>query len=379
MFEVTFYDIRATVDFENYISVSRCTDRECCVVNNGRIIEATKITTVITEQDFFIISKMYKWDKMDISHFYRFEKDYLPQDLIMTILELYKKKTTLKDVKDKIVEYLLSKGMLNSLYGMCVTDPCKDENTYHDGVWSTEKADIYALIERYNKNPQRALYYPWGVWVTAYARKNLFSGILEFGNDYIYSDTDSIKVINIEKHLDYIEEYNRRITKKIRACLNKYRISYTWCEPKNQKGKKCPIGVWDYEGCYDMFKTLGAKRYIVVKNGELEITIAGVNKKTGAEYLINTYGDFDSVFNAFDDDLEFPPTYIHNGVELKGCGKLCHTYIDTPMRGIITDYLGNEYEYTEYSGVHMEDTGYNLNLEYDFIMLILGLKGGHLV
>lgn len=45
------------------------------------------------------------------------------------------------------------------------------------------------------------------------------------------------------------------------------------------------MGVFESEGCYERFKTLGAKKYVYEQNGKLHITIAGVNKKTGAEEL----------------------------------------------------------------------------------------------
>lgn len=45
------------------------------------------------------------------------------------------------------------------------------------------------------------------------------------------------------------------------------------------------LGVYEYEGTSDRFITLGAKKYAQEKNGKLEITIAGVGKKKGAEEL----------------------------------------------------------------------------------------------
>lgn len=378
MFDVKFYNISSIVPFENYISVSRTNNKENCVVNNGRIVEADYIEITLTEQDFFIIKEMYSWDRIEINNFHYFKKMFLPKDLVMSILELYKDKTELKGVVGKEVEYLVAKGMINSIYGMCVTDPCKDDSIY-DGEWRTQKGDLVSLIDSYNSNRQRFLFYAWGVWVTAYSRRNLFSGILEFKDDYIYSDTDSIKVINVDKHKEYFERYNRTITEKINRCLDYYDIPREMASPKTIKGKIKPLGVWDYEGTYDRFKTLGAKRYMVESDGEITITIAGVNKSAGIKYLKHTYGSNKNVFNAFEENLHFPSHYDCDGVDENGSGKLCHTYIDISMSGYLIDYMGNKAPYYEYSGVHMENTDYTLGFEASFKKLLLGIKEGHII
>ena len=379
MFDARFTNIRAKVTYENYISVSRCFEAENYILNNGRILEADTVAISLTEQDFFIISELYEWDTLEIYNFHTFYKDYLPKDLILTILDLYKDKTELKGVEEKIVEYLVSKGMINSVYGMCVTDPCKDDITYADGEWSTTPADTEALINKYNTNRNRTLYYPWGVWVTAYARRNLFTGICEFKDDYIYSDTDSIKVRNRNVHKEYIENYNKTVTEKINKCLEHYGIPVEYACPKTIKGVKKPMGVWDYEGMYSRFKTLGAKRYMTESHGEIAITIAGVNKTAGVEYLKWKYGDNDSIFANFEDGLEFPAEYNVDSDIRNGSGKLCHTYIDFPMEGVVQDYKGEYYIYNEMSGVHMENTEYTLGLDFNFLKLLLGIKEGHIV
>lgn len=378
MFDCVFYNIRSIASYENYISISRCLDKENYIVNNGRVVEADMIKVSLTEQDFFIISKLYTWDSIEITNFYGMFADYLPKDFVLTILELYKDKTELKGLEGKEVEYLVSKGMINSCYGMCVTDPCREENTYNN-EWINKKPNIDELIEKYNSNRNRTLYYAWGIWVTAYARRNLFSGICEFKNDYIYSDTDSIKVLNIEKHMNYINDYNEKIKEKVEKCLQRYAIDISMAYPKTIKGVVKPLGVWDYEGKYDRFKTLGAKRYITETEGKLSITIAGVSKKSGVNYLIHNFKNNDNIFDNFKEDLYFPPHYDKDGIDCNGSGKLLHTYIDDYMEGFVIDYLGNQYKYCEQSGIHMENTDYTLGLDHEFLKLILGINGGHLV
>lgn len=381
MFDAIFYNIKEKVSFEHYISKSKCHVCEEYILDNGRIVEASKLEISLTEQDYFIIEKMYSWDKMTIGNFKIYHKEYLPKSFVKTILELYRNKTTLKGVKGKEQEYLVSKGMINACYGMTVTDPCKDDILYNEeNDWYKETNDLEKAIENYNKSNNRFLYYAWGIWITAYARRNLFTGILECGDDYIYADTDSIKIFNKDIHKEYFEKYNLLIKEKIKQCLHFNGLQYNFAEPKTIKGVAKPLGVWDYEGTYKRFKTLGAKRYIYEdEHNELHITISGVNKINGINYLKYKYKTNDKILKYFTDNLEFPATYIVNNKKEQAAGKLTHTYIDKYICEYITDYTGKVGICNEYSGVHMEPTGYNLSLDSVFMNYLLGIKGDYLL
>lgn len=363
LFDVEFDDIEAITLFEHPISSSRCYDTESVVEDNGRVVEATRIKTTITEQDFFIIKKFYRWRKMQIGTFRRYKRGYLPTDFVKSILKLYSDKTTLKGVDDREEDYLKSKEMLNACYGMSVTDPCRDEIKYTGEEWSHVPVNVTEAVKKNNLSKRRFLFYPWGVWVTAYARKNLFSGIYEFGTDYVYSDTDSVKGINIERHAAYIEQYNKAITAKLERACAFHGIDVSAIRPLTVKGVEKPLGVWDFEGVYTRFKTLGAKRYMTEKNGEISLTVSGVNKKFAIPYLVNKYGD--GVFDAFKDDLLIPAAYT---------GKMTHTYIDDPFSVELTDYKGVTRTVSELSCVHLEPAEYSLSLSNAYIDYLMGVQ-----
>ena len=355
------YSIRL---YENYISTSHCKNLRKPIEDNGRIVNAEHLEITITEQDYFIIDAFYDWDEMCIKNFRRFKRDYLPRDFVMSILKMYVDKTTLKDIPEKVIEYMQSKERINACYGMTVTDICRDEIVYSND-WFNENVDIEKALESYNKSIKRFLYYPWGVWVTAYARVNLFTGIMEFEDDYIYSDTDSIKVLNIENHMDYINKYNEFVLKKLDKAMWQQGLDIELTRPKNIKGKEKQIGIWDFEGTYTRFKTLGAKRYMVEKNGKISLTVSGVNKTKAVNYLEKKYKTNTNIFNHFNDGLIIPK---------EDTGKMIHTYIDEELSGYITDYLGNTAYYEEYSGTHLENAEYSLSLADAYVEYLLGIK-----
>ena len=116
VFDVEFTDLQPTMINENYIPKSKCYNIEDCVENNGRVVSCKRCGITITDVDFNIIRKCYRWSSIKIGTFRRYKRGYLPKEIIMSILTLYKDKTMLKGVKGKETEYLKSKGLLNSVY-----------------------------------------------------------------------------------------------------------------------------------------------------------------------------------------------------------------------------------------------------------------------
>lgn len=376
IFDIEFNDIFANDIYENYISVSKCIDKEKHVENNGRLVCAKRITLTITEIDFLIIRKNYNFSSYRIGTAYVYGKQYLPTEFVKAILQLYKKKTELKGVDGMENEYLNSKEMLNSCYGMCVTSPLRNTITYKNDLWDTDilsENEKREMLLKYNLSENRFLFYLWGVYVTAYARRNLWTGILSIKNDYIYSDTDSLKFINADRHKDYFAAYNANIENKLKTACLYHKIDYSLCAPQTIKGKTKILGVWDFEGVYNKFKTLGAKRYLVNekdvltvdgKKFDFSLTVSGINKKKAIPYLLEKYGE-NGIFEAFDNYLYLPPQYS---------GKNILTYIDYQTDGLLTDYLGNTKEFHELSSVNLSQSEYTLNLSVLFLQYLGGLK-----
>ena len=364
LFDVEFNKIDGWHSPDHIISLSKCRKVEGEITNNGRIIYADRIQTTITEVDWESIVRFYKWEDMKISNFRIYKKQYLPHQFVKAILKLYKDKTELKGVDGKEVEYMRSKGMVNSAYGMCVTDIIRDEETFDD-EWVKNKADGLDAIERYNSNKNRFLFYPWGIWVTAYARRNLFTGIYEFQEDYIYSDTDSIKGINSHKHMDYINKYNSIVKMKLEKACEYHKIPIEDTKPKTIKGIEKPLGVWDFDGHYDRFKTLGAKRYMTEANGEISITVAGLAKTHAVPYMkkLSRIKNMD-IFDIFDEDLYIPGEHT---------GKSIHTYNDVEFSSQLEDYLGNIAIVHEYSSIHLAPAEYSLSIDSNYLNLLKGV------
>lgn len=341
LFDIKFTNLRLKANqYIAPLSLSKCNGK-VEEEDNGRIVCGSIIYTTITEQDWDIINKFYDYDSYEVTKLYTFRRGYLPTEIIEVVMKLYEEKTKYKGVKEKEIEYMFAKAQLNSTYGMMVTDVFKQ----------------YDSIEAYNNSFGRFLYYPWGVWVTALARWALFTGIYEAGEDFVYCDTDSIKILNYEKHMDYINRYNEYIEQCLKDAMKYHGIDARMAAPSDINGQVRVMGVWTFEGVSEDFKALRAKAYISRKDGEYELTLSGVNKKDGIKYLSSLGDPIDN----FKKVMSFPAGTT---------GKLVHTYFDDKASGVVTDYMGIECEYEELSYIHMEPCGYEMNDENEIIDFI---------
>ena len=366
LFDIVMTNVKLKKDSGDApISKSKCTVKGNCVVDNGRIRECDELMTTITEQDFMIYRKFYTFD-YEIGTMYVYQKGYLPKPFIDKVLEYYVKKTTLKDVEGKEEDYMSSKSNLNSIYGMMVMAIVREILEYTDKWEDPRKPVVSEVLEQYNDSNSRFTWFPWGVWITAYARKNLFTGIYECGqSDYVYSDTDSMKILNATDHDDYIAEYNRQVTDKLEACLDHYNIDKAFICPKTVEGKDKPLGVWDFDGHYKKFKTLGAKKYMVqTDDDKIKTTIAGIGKDSGAKYL----NRFKKPFDKFKNGMTIPKNKTK---------KLTHYYIDDVVDCEVVDYNGvKEFVHCP-SGVYLEKASFTIGLSKEYTDLLAYMHKGY--
>ena len=251
-------------------------------------------------------------------------------------MEYFRSKTQLKGVAGREYEYGKAKNLLNSSYGMMVTDIAKRDWEYVGGEFRPKPHDVEEALEKFYKSRSNFLSYQQGVWVTANARYRLRKMLWTIGPDVVYCDTDSIKYRG--DHEKDFADANAEIISKCEE--NGYYAS-------DPKGNKHYLGTWEHDGDYAEFKSLGAKRYIVRYEGDTHYytTIAGVNKKRGQEFFdregIDAFKNGVTIKNAghvvayYNDDM--PHTITVQGVKIRTASNVC-LIDDVYTLGITNEY-----------------------------------------
>ena len=339
--EVDFINLRLKDRFGcgcPYIPLSKCDTSHDRRNDNGRLLQASWCSTVITDLDFQIIRKMYEWDDIKINVMFHARYGFLPGSFRELIKDYFKRKTSLKNVKGREEDYRHAKELINSLYGMSAQDPCKPALLYiHDDFEEdTSKSGPEILMQYYRRAFQS---YAIGVWCTGWARWELQEMIDLTGKGFVYTDTDSVKFVGNADFTAYNERCIRNSTRS---------GGYAY----DPAGKVHYLGVAEYEGEYEEFRTMGAKKYVGRVNGKLEITIAGVSKKLGGEELEKAGG-----IEMFDEGFTF-----------KEAGGLEAIYNDQPKEPYYKRKDGVLVPIT--SNVYLQPSTYTLGLTAEYRRLL---------
>lgn len=346
----------------SYLSSSRCLSVTNAQYDNGRIHAAEEVALYCTDVDIPYLFKYYglTWesDNVEIISVRRARKGYLDKKYILYILELFRNKSDLKGNDEPVILdlYMRSKGNLNALFGMMMTDLMQSKITFNFDTLQWNKAvkqwelDVQTkldeLDEKWYKN---FLNYYSGAWVTAYARADLWDalGIIS-EDDLTYYDTDSCKARNMEKYDDEFNKLNDNKWALIEKVCNVLDLDANLFKYHNKKTKigDSFLGAWEYDGEYEEFKTLGAKKYCYRQDGELHITVSGVPKR-GVSCLNDDINNFKENF-VFNNDV---------------CRKSLATYLDGNN---VTGVLWDGYLSTQIYGCNLRNIGYTLGIDGDF-------------
>lgn len=380
--KVRFTNIKTKLN-NTFWSGSRCLELKNPTLDNGKIAKADAMTTYMTDLDYNTFIRAYDCDE-EILELKTAKCDFLPRELILLILDQYKQKTNYKDVAGKESLYKVSKEFVNSIYGCAVTNYIGDIVQYLDDKgWikqtfkEFEAFDQEVAEERYSHIVRAAytkdrtfLSYQIGCWITAHARYNLWSLILQLDEHVLYGDTDSLKGQFDDHDLAIIEEYNENVLKRQEEVAKRLNFDPDLYRPRKPKpngdpgGDPAILGIFDRESDCLEFRTLGAKRYcytVINKKGEVELktTVAGIPKKNGA-------AKFDNV-----DDFE-PDT----GWTTQESGKKILKYIDEQPRMHWVDYKGNHYDSDQMYSVVITPTTFKMSMDsyLEYMTRILGRR-----
>lgn len=355
--------------YNHYIPFSKC--RKCAneIVDNGRLVSADSFEITVTDVDFDLIKQCYDFKELEYIDIMVAKKEYLPKYLIMFILEKYGLKTKLKNIDGKEDIYLKSKQIINSMYGACCTNIVKS-NVLLDSVlgWVNMPIDDIFIAEKLNEmkdyHSQNLFYYAWGVYVTAYCRRNLFERLIdnnyELDTEVVYYDTDSLKILNSNKHQHIFDGYNKNIKLKCLHVANHYQFDVKLFAPIDKHGVKHPLGYYEFDGQYQEFITLGAKRYCYRDDKGLHITVSGVGKQ-GVKVLNNDIHNFN----------------FHTFFDYDNAHKMISCYNDEQPPFTFIDENGHKYNCKWESGVVLYPTTYQMSINSDFYEFLesLSMKG----
>ena len=371
------------------------TRKQCVIVeDNGKVRACQTMTVMLTDLDYDVYRRFYRWDEIEVLEMMISEYDYLPEYITSVVKHFYKRKAELKrQGLDGTVEYVQAKQIVNAIYGMMcqkinldnfgfdpnngwthtkVTTPTDMQLVYMQAVglgqFAYDKSGKHKTRPKYLMSPYH------GVWVCAWARHRLYDAIWECGSDCLYTDTDSIYFVNGEKHFKWFDEWNEKIENMNRQLFGADFDSLgdlgtfdpVVIKGTDDKGNKIKSEKFT-------FKTLGAKRYLKYDEyGNVEQTVAGLPKKALQNKIKSEHPEFTKMEIAEEMMREFKDGMI---MEIGLSDKKTTRYNDEPHSSTVTDPEGHTEVMHSESSVAIYEIPFKLKVEDWYKALILYLAG----
>ena len=370
--EVTLCDVELLSFYhQSYLPISKCIRIGTYQSDNGRIIKADCLSIALTSVDWDIVVQNYSFRIVSVNQLvYHVKKGLLPEPFRKFVIQLYRDKTRYKGDVYHEDEYRSAKEDINSIYGMCVTNPLNDEILFDldVGEWEQDvlridlsnRDKIQAELDRVYKSRNHFLPYEIGVFVTAYARSDLHTALrpISMDGDTVYWDTDSCK-FNGREHRDLFYRLNEVKENRLLSVYDLDEVA-----PEDIHGVRHMIGLWDEETDDKglSFTTFGAKKYFYTVNstGENHVTVAGMGKQA-VSFIEKMAGQMGKAF------IETP--HIGMTIPDEYSGRTVSHYFEEEHIQMVDGVLCHEYSY-----MTIEPTTYTLGVTEDYKMVSILAK-----
>ena len=302
------------------------------------------------------------------------------------VYDMIKSVTTIDTVQEQLSYvngiYMNGKQNFNGLYGINVQKMCPESFKIK---YDEEKDYMYCdkSTSKYQGNSDRN--YIYGMFIPAFARLHLFMfmmySTLVCNLDFVYCDTDSVKCTGDEKELkkwgvatgeSAIKEIKKDsdIDIWLSKDINKYSFNglllqnkdYRYVINMQHENKSLEIvenmadlgnlGLFENDGNYEKFATMGAKNYIYYSHGDISCTIAGVSKKDVSSAFTEYMKEYKMTFDDFVNEIYRPNLLLDNNIAKK---KYHCYYEDYHFNIDVTDINGSKDKVTGYSGIVLTD------------------------
>lgn len=309
----------------------------------------------LTDVDFKLMCDFYTFDadKLKIIDLHISKYAPLPGYIVKTVVDNYIKKVQAKKViaeikktrqptADEENEYQIAKTNVSRIYGVFVQRPLLIDY-YFDrktGKVQERKDKNDKPVYRFTKTDHDPVLYQWGVWVTAYGRREILQNFAAVGlyrdadgsghnsDNVLYSATDSLKFKFDVESINIINDYNESVKQKLRYFCKMYGYKFEDLEG---------IGEFEIEH-YQKFKAVGISKYCYVDDND--VFVAKVSGLSRDNKYFDQFETNDKKIDALQPDMMIPD-YLAQTRKT--------TYYDTPYTATVVDYLDNAAEVSERS------------------------------
>lgn len=306
------------------------------------LVWADFATLYVTYNEFKYLLQFYDIDSCEFIIIDLYETDWLPVEYMNVIMGLFRNKCNLKG-SPKFWAEIFAKVGLNSCWGFTTS-----------GFYGDLDTDI-SNYNNFNSNfADRTWSYFWGVAVTSYARCNLYYAILMCGENWLYSDTDSVFYIKSDDVENRLSQYNDMLRQKMMS--SKFSEIYPIIYNSEYVEKSYELGQLDSEDDLIYFLIYNRKCYLGHTGSEFQSATSGVADLDLESYCSDVFhNNVDEMFKNMDKtEFKTPIKY----------GKQVYVLEHKTRKIKVKDLTRNEYDVDIPCGYYIIERAYNELNEY---------------